>query len=76
MKDIFMTSLSDVKQVEIIESFKSASRYLDDLLNIDIERQNCLIRLLCMMICDYILTCYHHILSVLILSFYFVMLSL
>ena len=31
----FMTSLSDVKQVEIIEAFKSTSRYLDDLLNID-----------------------------------------
>ena len=34
MKD-FMTSLSDVKQAEIIEAFKSTSRYLDDLLNID-----------------------------------------
>ena len=31
----FMTSLSDVKQVEIIEAFKSTSRYLNDLLNID-----------------------------------------
>ena len=31
----FMTSLSDVKQAEIIEAFKSKSRYLDDLLNID-----------------------------------------
>ena len=31
----FMTSLSDVKQDEIIEAFKSTSRYLDDLLNID-----------------------------------------
>ena len=31
----FMTSLSDVKQAEIIEAFKSASRYLDDILNID-----------------------------------------
>ena len=31
----FMTSLSDVKQAEIIETFKSTSRYLDDLLNID-----------------------------------------
>ena len=30
----FMTSLSDVKQAEIIEAFKSTSRYLDDLLNI------------------------------------------
>ena len=31
----FMTSLSDLKQAEIIEAFKSTSRYLDDLLNID-----------------------------------------
>ena len=31
----FLTSLSDVKQAEIIEAFKSTSRYLDDLLNID-----------------------------------------
>ena len=31
----FMTSLSDVKQAEITEAFKSTSRYLDDLLNID-----------------------------------------
>ena len=31
----FMTSLSDVKQAEISEAFKSTSRYLDDLLNID-----------------------------------------
>ena len=31
----FMISLSDVKQAEIIEAFKSTSRYLDDLLNID-----------------------------------------
>ena len=30
-----MTSLSDVKQAEIIEAFQSTSRYLDDLLNID-----------------------------------------
>ena len=30
-----MTSVSDVKQAEIIEAFKSTSRYLDDLLNID-----------------------------------------
>ena len=30
-----MTSLSDVKQAEIIEVFNSKSRYLDDLLNID-----------------------------------------
>ena len=31
-----MTSLSDVKQTEIIEALKSTSRYLDDLLNIGI----------------------------------------
>ena len=31
----FMTSLSDVKKAEITEAFKSTSRYLDDLLNID-----------------------------------------
>ena len=31
----FMTSLSDVKQTEIIEAFKSTSRYRDDLLNIN-----------------------------------------
>ena len=31
----FMTFLSDVKQAEIIEAFKSTSRYLDDLLNIE-----------------------------------------
>ena len=31
----FMTSLSDVKQAEIIGAFKSTPRYLDDLLNID-----------------------------------------
>ena len=30
-----MTSLSAVKQAEIIETFNSTSRYLDDLLNID-----------------------------------------
>ena len=30
-----MTSLSDVKQAGTIEAFKSISRYLDDLLNID-----------------------------------------
>ena len=30
----FMTSLSEVKKAEILEAFKSASRYLDDLLNI------------------------------------------
>ena len=30
-----MTSLSDVKQAEIIEAFKSTSRYLHDILNID-----------------------------------------
>ena len=31
----FMTTLSDIKQGEIIEAFKSTSRYLNDLLNID-----------------------------------------
>ena len=31
----FITSLSNVKQAEIIEAFKSISRYLADLLNID-----------------------------------------
>ena len=31
----FMTSYSDVRQAEIIEAFKSTSRHLDDLLNID-----------------------------------------
>ena len=30
-----MTSLSDVKQAEIIDAFKSTSRYLDDILNFD-----------------------------------------
>ena len=30
-----MTSLSDVNQAEIIESFNSTSRYLEDFLNID-----------------------------------------
>ena len=30
-----MTSLSDIKQAEIIEAFNSTSRYMDDLLNID-----------------------------------------
>ena len=30
-----MTSLSDVKQAAIIEAFKSTSRYLDDIFNID-----------------------------------------
>ena len=30
-----MTFLSDIKQAEIIEAFKSTSRYLDNLLNID-----------------------------------------
>ena len=31
----FMLSLSDDHQAEVIEAFNSASRYLDDLLNID-----------------------------------------
>ena len=30
-----MASLSDDKEAEIIQAFKSTSRYLDDLLNID-----------------------------------------
>ena len=30
-----MTSLSDVKQAEVIEAFKYTCRYLDDLFNID-----------------------------------------
>ena len=30
-----MTSLSGVRQAEIIEAFKSTSRYFDDLLNIE-----------------------------------------
>ena len=34
-KKDFITSLSGVKQFEIIEAFNSASRYLDDILNID-----------------------------------------
>ena len=32
----FMTSLSDDNKADIIEAFNSTSRYLDDLLNIDI----------------------------------------
>ena len=39
----FMTSLSDVKQAEIIEAFKSTSRYLDDLLNIDNPYFECMV---------------------------------
>ena len=31
----FMTTLSDVKQAEIIEAFNPTSRYLEDFLNID-----------------------------------------
>ena len=31
----FMTTLSDVKQAEIIEAFNSTSRYLEVFLNID-----------------------------------------
>ena len=31
----FMLSLSDAKQSEVIEAFKSTSRYLDDIWNID-----------------------------------------
>ena len=33
----FMLSLSDNNQTDIIEVFNSTSRYLDDLLNIDID---------------------------------------
>ena len=40
---VFMTSLSDVKQAEIIEAFKSTSRYLDDLLNIDSLYFECMV---------------------------------
>ena len=39
----FMTSLSNVKQAEIIEAFKSTSRYLDDLLNIDSPYFECMV---------------------------------
>ena len=39
----FMTSLSDVKQADIIETFKSTSRYLDDLLNIDNPYFECMV---------------------------------
>ena len=39
----FMTSLSDVKQAEIIEAFKSTSRYLVDLLNIDNPYFECMV---------------------------------
>ena len=39
----FMTSLFDVKQAEIIEVFKSTSRYLDDLLNIDNPYFECMV---------------------------------
>ena len=35
----FMLSLSDNNQIDIIESFNSTSRYLDDLLNIDKKSQ-------------------------------------
>ena len=36
----FMTSLSDIKQAELIEAFKSTYRYLDDLLNIANNKAN------------------------------------
>ena len=39
----FMTSLSVVKQAEIIEAFKSISRYLDDILNIDNSYFECMV---------------------------------
>ena len=38
-----MTSLSEVKQAKIIEAFKSTSRYLDDLLNIDNPYFECMV---------------------------------
>ena len=34
-ESVFMLSLSDDNQSEVIEAFNSTSRYLDDLLNID-----------------------------------------
>ena len=34
-ESLFMLSLSDNNQTEIIEAFNSTSRYFDDLLNID-----------------------------------------
>ena len=41
----FMLSLSDNNQTDIIEAFKSTSRYLDDLLNLIILILNeCLVR--------------------------------
>ena len=42
-----MTSLSDVKQAEIIEAFKSTSRYLDELLNIDDPYFEGIVNLIC-----------------------------
>ena len=32
---LYVLSLSDINQTDIIEAFNSTSRYLDDLLNID-----------------------------------------
>ena len=32
---VFMLSISDNNQADVVEAFNSASRYLDDLLNID-----------------------------------------
>ena len=32
---VFMLSISDNNQADVVEAFKSISRYLDDLLNID-----------------------------------------
>ena len=40
----FMMSLSEEKQSEVIEAFSSTSRYLDDLLNIDNDYFDGLIR--------------------------------
>ena len=34
-KRVFMLSIPDNNQAEVIEAFSSSSRYLDDLLNID-----------------------------------------
>ena len=38
-----MTSRSDVRQAEVIKPFKSTSRYLDDLLNIDNPYFECMV---------------------------------
>ena len=36
MRGTFLTSLTDDKQADIIEAFNTTSRYLDDILNINI----------------------------------------